>query len=225
MSVFRRRLALLSAIALAAMVLGCDSDNPVVQFAPAQVRVAHLSPGAPAVDVWVDGERVLSGVPYPTIGGYLSVPAGSRLVQVTQAGTTTPFLINERYDLGSDVSYTVAATGLVGTSFGPTVLVDDRAAPAAGMARIRFVHASPDAPPVDIAVTGGPVLFSNVAFRGNDTVTVAAGTYDLEVRVAGTPTVVLMLPGVAFGSASATSVFAIGEVGAGTLGVQVASDL
>ncbi len=43
--------------------------------------------------------------------------------------------------------------------------MDDNAAPVAGMAKVRFLHASPDAPAVDIAVAGGPVLFPDVAFK------------------------------------------------------------
>jgi hypothetical protein len=45
----------------------------------AQVRVAHLSPDAPNVDVSVNGEPVaaLQNVPYGTISPYLSLPAGS----------------------------------------------------------------------------------------------------------------------------------------------------
>ena len=49
------------------------------------------------------------------------------------------------------------------------LLFGGAAAPASaqeGAAQARVVHASPDAPAVDVAVAGGPVLFSNVAFSG-----------------------------------------------------------
>ena len=65
-------------------------------------------------------------------------------------------------------------------------------------ARIRFVHASPDAPAVDIALAnGGPVLFANVSFgESGGYIEVPGGVYDLEARVAGTDTVALSVPGV-----------------------------
>jgi LPXTG-motif cell wall-anchored protein len=80
---------------------------------------------------------------------------------------------------------------------------------------VRFVHASPDAPAVDIAVAnGGPVLFSNVPFKGvGDYLPVDAGTYDLEVRVAGTETVALSVPGVALADSTVYTVFAMGLAG------------
>ena len=46
------------------------------QAQPAMVRVAHFSPDAPAVDVYVNDDRVLSGVKYKTVSKYLELPAG-----------------------------------------------------------------------------------------------------------------------------------------------------
>mmetsp|Transcript_3619 Transcript_3619/g.4005 ORF Transcript_3619/g.4005 Transcript_3619/m.4005 type:complete len:242 (-) Transcript_3619:37-762(-) len=80
-----------------------------------------------------------------------------------------------------------------------------------GFVAIRFVHLSPDAPAVDIAVKGGPVLFKNIAFKGASTYAqVKPGKYDLEVRVAGTTTVALDVPGVELGPDRIYSVFAEG---------------
>ena len=50
----------------------------------------------------------------------------------------------------------MAATGFL-ASIQPLVLEDDRG--TTGQAKVRFVHTSPDAPAVDVAVKGGPVLF------------------------------------------------------------------
>lgn len=42
-----------------------------------------------------------------------------------------------------------------------------------------MVHASPDAPAVDVAVKGGPVLFAGLPFpRASAYASVPAGTYD-----------------------------------------------
>jgi hypothetical protein len=55
------------------------------QGSAAMVRVAHFSPDAPAVDVYVDGDKVLSGVRYPTVSKYLELPAGSHDLAVRPA--------------------------------------------------------------------------------------------------------------------------------------------
>jgi hypothetical protein len=88
------------------------------------------------------------------------------------------------------------------------------------MARVRVVHASPDAPAVDVAVAGGDVLIENLAFsEASDYLEVPAGSYDLEVRPTGTTDVALDLPGVALEAGMVYSVYAIGHVSDSTLSV------
>jgi len=79
----------------------------------AQLRVAHLSPDAPAVDVWVNGERTLTDVPFQGISDYLSLPAGEYRVQVSPAGQTEPIVIDATVALEAGTAYTMAATGLL----------------------------------------------------------------------------------------------------------------
>jgi LPXTG-motif cell wall-anchored protein len=67
---------------------------------------------------------------------------------------------------------------------------------------------------VDIAVTGGPILFSNVPFKGpGDYLPADAGTYDLEARLAGTEMVALSVPGVALEEGKVYTIFAMGLAG------------
>jgi hypothetical protein len=90
---------------------------------------------------------------------------------------------------------------------------------------VRVVHASPDAPAVDVAVKGGPVLLAGLPFpRASTYLSVPAGTYDLEVRAAGTTTVALALPGVTLESGKMYTVFAVGSLGQGTLTVVAVVD-
>lgn len=76
---------------------------------------------------------------------------------------------------------------------------------------MRFVHASPDAPAVDIAVSGGPVLFSNVPFRAfTPYPQVSPSTYDLEARPAGSSAVALKVDGVTLRPGTNYTIFAVG---------------
>jgi hypothetical protein len=94
------------------------------------------------------------------------------------------------------------------------VLEDDLTAPASGKAHVRFVHLSPNAPAVDIALTGGGVVFANKAFAESTPFTpLDAGTYDLEVRLAGQMDPVLPLPGVTVEAGKIYTVFAKGFEG------------
>ncbi len=91
-------------------------------------------------------------------------------------------------------------------------LTDDLTPPPAGQAKVRFVHASPDAPAVDVAVTGAATpIFANVAFRSaTNYETVSAGTVDLQVRPAGSNDVVLTVPGVTLTGGATYTIYAVG---------------
>lgn len=165
----------------------------------ARVRVIHASPDAPAVDVYANGARVLTDVPFKTSSGYLAVPAGSYTFEVYPTGADpdeTAAVLTIAADLATGTDYTVVALDSV-AQIKNRVFVDDNAAPAAGKAHVNVIHAGPDAPRVDVAVTGGPVLVSDLGFGSKaGPLPVGAASYDLEVRVAGTTTVALPLPGV-----------------------------
>jgi Domain of unknown function (DUF4397) len=179
----------------------------------ARIRVIHSSPDAPAVDVYANGAKVLSDVPYLASSGYLTVPAGAYTFEVFVAGAnpdTDAAVLTIPADLEAGVDYTVVALNEV-ASIEPAVFVDNNSSPAAGKAHISVIHAGPDAPAVDVAVAGGPVLVGNLALgESAGPLPVNAGTYDLEVRVAGTTDVALALPSVALEEGSIYTFIATG---------------
>jgi hypothetical protein len=150
----------------------------------AMLRVVHASPDAPNVDVWVDGETVLTDVPFTAVSDYLSVPAGTYNVQVTATGDTTP-VIDADLTLEAGTAYTVAAHGLL-ADITAAVFTDDTAI-ADGQAKLRAIHLSPSAPAdVDIAVTGGDVVVPGLVYpEASGYLTLDAGDYPLEIRAAG----------------------------------------
>lgn len=196
-----------------ATVVALMASTAVTFAAGPRVRVVHASPDAPAVDVLVNGSAAFTNAPFKGITNYASLEAGTYSVDVVPTGATEPKVISANLTLDADKDYTVVAVGKL-ADIEPLVLVDNNAMPAAGKAHVRFVHASPDAPAVDIAVKDGPVLFPNVAFKGvGDYLPVDAGTYDLEVRLAGTETVALPVNGLTLEAGTVYTVFAMGLAG------------
>jgi hypothetical protein len=206
-----KRILVLTAVLVLSLAL---VTSALAQSDMARVRVVHASPDAPAVDVWVNGSVAFSNAPFKGITDYAALAPDTYNVQVTPTGATEPVVIEADLALAANTDYTVVAVGLL-ADIEPLVLVDNNSAPAAGKAHVRFVHASPDAPNVDIAVAnGGPVLFSDVPFKGvGDYLPVDAGTYDLEARVAGTETVALSVPGVQLNEGTVYTIFAMGLAG------------
>ena len=190
---FRSRLLTL-ALALVGTALAASPFAHAQQSSDmATVRVVHASPDAPAVDVWLDGQPAIRGLAFGQFTGHTAVPAGTHRVQVTPAGAQPgSAVIDTAVELTARQAYTVMATGRL-SEIKPLMLQDERSAP--GGSRARIVHASPDAPAVDVAVAGGPTVISNLAF-GVDSgyLDVPTGDAQLEVRLAGTNQTVLTVP-------------------------------
>jgi hypothetical protein len=205
---------------LATLILGLMALAPTSgSAADAMIRVVHASPDAPAVDVYLNGQRAIADLNFTEGTTYTAVPAGSYKVQVFPAGTGPggKAVIDATLDLKGGTAYTVAAVNVV-AKIEPLVITDDLTAPAAGKAHIRVVHASPDAPAVDVAVKGGPVPFKNAAFKAATPYTpVDAGTYQFEVRPAGTTQAVLTTDPTTLVAGRLYTVFAMGQVANNTL--------
>lgn len=179
----------------------------------ARVRVVHASPDAPAVDVWVNGNKTLTNVPFFTASDYLSLPAGSYDIQVVPTGKTEPAVIDAKgVVIEAGKAYTIAAVGKL-ADIKAQIYADNLAAPAAGKAHVRVIHASPDAPAVDVKVANGPTLIPNLAFpKDSGYLPVDAGSYDLQVTPAGASAVVLDLKGTKLDAGKIYDVFAVGEL-------------
>ncbi|MBU3675847.1 MAG: DUF4397 domain-containing protein, partial [Chitinophagaceae bacterium] len=173
----------------------------------------------------VDNGKVnTAALTFPNNTGYLPVLAGTRNLKVNVTGTTTT-VINANVNFTKNTSQTLFAVDSV-SKLSTVLLSDDLTAPAAGKAHVRFVHLSPNAPAVDIALANaGAVVFPNTAFKGSTAFTpLDAGTYNLEVRVAGTQTVALPLPGIVLEAGKIYTVFAkgfLGGTGNQALGAQI----
>ena len=166
-------------VAALAVPVAADSHDA------AMLRVVHASPDAPNVDVWVDGEIVLTDVPFTAVSDYLSVPAGTYNVQVTATGDTTP-VIEADLTLEAGTATTVAAHGLL-ADIAAAVFTDDTTFAADGQAKLRAIHLSPSAPAdVDIAATGGDVVVPGLSYpEASGYLALDPGDYPLEIRAAG----------------------------------------
>jgi hypothetical protein len=193
--------------------VACDKDDGTSpQIQKANMMVIHASPDAPGVDLLLDNNVAGSNLTFPNNTGYVEIDAGTRNIKVNVTGTQTT-VIEADLSFEKNKSYSIFAVDSV-AKLSPIVLEDNLASPASGKAHVRFIHLSPNAPAVDITLTDGTVIFGNVAFKGSiDFTPLDAATYDLQVRLAGTSTVVLNLPGIGLGDGKIYTVFAKGFVG------------
>ena len=202
-------------LATSILFVGCsdDDDNPTTPAVQnANVKVVHASPDAPGVDLLVDDNVAGSNLTFPNNTGYLEVEEGTRNIKVNVSGTSTTVIEADLPILGNK-NYSVFAVDAV-ANLTPLVIEDDLTAPASGNSHVRFIHLSPDAPAVDITLTDGTVVFGDYEFKeSSDFTPLPAASYDLQVRLAGTSTVVLELPGISVMDGNIYTVFAKGFVG------------
>lgn len=210
--------------ALLALVMAVPA---FAQAEDAQVRVAHLASDAPNVDVYVNGEPVeaLLDVPYGTVSSYLELPAGTQQVTVYAAGDTSTPVIDTPVEIAGGAAYTIGAVGLVGDgSLTAQVYEDDLSAPAEGTGKVRAVHASPDAGPVDVVPEGGDPLVTGLEYpNASPYAEVPADTYTLNINAAGTDQTAISADATVE-SGTTYSAFAVGTAAAGDLDVILTVD-
>jgi hypothetical protein len=124
---------------------------------PALLRIAHLSPDSPAVDVALTaagtgaltdtGPVVAGDLAYGDVGDYRRLAPGAYAISVRAAGSPagTPPALTERIDLPAGSARTVSLSGLF-ADLSLAVLTDDLSAPPRGSARVRVLSATGGAP-------------------------------------------------------------------------------
>jgi len=188
------RIAIVCLIPLAlSSCLKNDSSyyNPPVSL----VTLIQASPDEPNLDVYLDNNRVNSGIfNYGTSIDYFRAFAGKRNVNFYVTGTVNR-VFSDTVNFSQDNFYSVF---LANKASSPELvkLKDTLNRPANGKASVRFVNLSPDAPAVDLVVKTGPVVVANKSYKGYSSFVPVTGatTYTFEVHQAGTATVLATLP-------------------------------
>ncbi|MEQ8279254.1 MAG: DUF4397 domain-containing protein [Deltaproteobacteria bacterium] len=182
--------------------------------AVANARAIHLSPDAPAVNVYANGDAVTT-LEFQEGTGYVELPAGDNDIAVSTGALADAFLGPLTLDLAEDDNYTVAVFGAAAMP-DALVLTDDLSEPAAGNIRIRAIHTAVGVGEVNI-ITGGAPLYEDVPFgAAGDALEVPAGAYiiGLDVNDDHHPDVSFALPNLAAGTIA--NVFATSD-GHGTV--------
>ncbi len=119
---------------------------------PAGIRVIHLSPDAPAVDVWVnDSILAVEDLSFKEGTEYLELDAGTYSFDVSPAGTNpeSSVLAIDDLPLEAGMDYTAVAYDFL-SGISALALVDDNSETAHGSIRVRAIHTASGVGEVDI---------------------------------------------------------------------------
>ncbi len=176
-----------------------------------RLRALHAVPNAPAVDVHLDRTPLITNLGYSEYSDYAAIGAGDHTFAVFPTGRSDKALVSgDVNEVKAGMDYTMVVLGQPDKGVHAQIMHDSTAMPVGDVAKVRFLHASPDAPAVDI-VAGGTTLFSNLSFRDiTPYAEVPSGAVDLEVRAAGSNEAVLALPGFQLMAGNVYSFVALG---------------
>lgn len=212
-----------AAVAAAAVLMAALAAPASADTAPdpeGWLRLAHLSPDTPEVDIRLTNVATAkteeyTGVGYADVSGYERLEPGSYTVAMRQAGAPADSepVISAAVEIEPGVAYTVAAFGLQ-EDLTAKIITDDLQAPAAGTARVRLIQASVSSDSVDVVTDSGDEIATDVPFASvTGYADVDAGAWNLEVSGGGNEGVaqVDLAPG------SNNTLFAIDQDGALTI--------
>ncbi len=203
--------------------------SPVAAADKAMVRVLHASPDAPAVDVYVNGDKVgapLANLEFGDLSEYVSLPAGTYDIKVCASADATVCPIDASgVSLAGGTHYTIAATNVLASI--EAQVITDAPAPSDGKTQVRVVHFSADTPAVDVLTQDGSTkVVENLAYPdATDYLTLDPGSYDLKVCAAADSSVCpLDPPALDLAAGHSYSVFAIGSLDGDSLTAVVGVD-
>ena len=157
------------------------------------VRLVHAFAGAGEVDIYVNDNLVAPTVAFTDATPHLNVPTGTHSVAIRPAGADSgdaPILsqtiIAEEPRPGVVLSLIVQPDA----SSNPALVIseDDLNPAQLGQARLHFVHAIPEAPPVNVFTSNGGTIAPGVTFgEENRTIDPPVNVYDLVVSAGDSP--------------------------------------
>ena len=197
----RRWFARLAAvIALLGSVVACLTTSPLAASAATTgtagtndgwVRCANLSPGTPAVDIYLYAfgnpghPTILRHANYGNVSSYMAVSAGEYTVAMRPVGATasSPPVVSTNFMVSAGSAYTVASIGSSGAQRA-LVLTDKMAAPK-GQALVRVIQASVQQKQVTVD-DGSDVLAQQLAFgSATSYMAVQPGTQTVQFMASG----------------------------------------
>jgi hypothetical protein len=192
-----RQLRLAGVVAFVAAAAGLAfTGSPAGAVAsPSYVRLAHLSPDTPKVDVYMtsytrpDWKFLLKGVGYGAVSPYQRVQPDRYAVSMRPAGApvSSPPVLSTNLNAAPGKAYTVAGVGPY-AALGLTVLNDDLTLPSAGQARARVLNGSARAKTVSVTAQNGPTVTDGVGFAKTTPYSaVQAGKWTLQVASTAQP--------------------------------------
>jgi hypothetical protein len=191
-----------------------NGDHSVVPADNVQARLkaVHAAPQTGAVNVLSDGVSIVPGEIYPSASSYVGVSPGAKNLAFEDASAPGAILAAATKTLAAASDSSIFLTGFPGSL--KAVTLDDNNLPSStGQPKVRFVNASPDAPPLDVLVGSNKVVSALSSPTASAYALIDAGTYTVTFNNAAAGTALLTVPNVVLSLGQVLTFYAVGAVG------------
>jgi len=217
-SIFKRKFILPACIiGLASLLSSCLKDTGSDYSPPVSlVSFFQASPDQTSLSLYLNNNKVNVGpIAYGTGLDYFRAYSGLRNVNVNTYGVNNQ-VFTDTVTLKPDQIYSLFLTNKANQSE-LVVLKDTITQPQPNTASVRFIDLSPDAPNVDLVLNNDPTV-TNKTYKGFSKFLPVTGNsvYSIQVKQAGTNTVLATLDNITFSSNRVYTIIFAGRLAGAT---------
>lgn len=174
------------------------------------IRVLHASPNAPGVDIYVNNVLTARDVTYKEFTQYIPLAGGLYNIKAYPTGTKVNPVIDTNVNIPPGSIFTIAVTGML-ADIALTLIQEPPIQRLPSETFIRVAHLSPNTPHVDITLSSGAKLFTDVEYKEiTDYIRIRPGVYELQARQAGTNNIILDVPNTNLRAGNIYTVYIVG---------------
>lgn len=143
----------------------CPSCGNIGSANVAQVRFLHAALNTAAVNISIGNQNIVNGLTYSNLSTYTSAYSGFRTITVTTARSPRMILVQKTFPIRTGDVYTFA---LINTISGVDLLqISDNSCntSSSDLGCMRVVALSPNAPALDVRLSDGRLVYSNVQYK------------------------------------------------------------
>lgn len=218
-AIVRRVLLVLSMLMLIVALFAGMQGRAAAADAWSFVRIFHASPDIGTVDVFMDGNKLLSNFQYGTLTAYTPVAAGMHTLQLAAIGTGVDAAVLTRaFALQAGTPYTVVALGTKATGLSLRIFADNNQV-ASNLAKVRFYDMSPGTGVVDVSEQGNMLINGLPYAQASNYVSIPPGSYTFSLT--SSQENMRASVSVQLKAWTVTSIFAINALNNGTIDSQL----
>lgn len=128
-----------------------------------KIRFFHALSSVKSIDLYINGTRIFKNVPSKSVSHYLSLPEGKYELDLYPSGQSHSALLSRKVDIKEGTPYTIIASA---NQKGYSLFsIEDNLILPTRETKLNCLNLNPDSAGIDIAVTGGDTIFSNLAYK------------------------------------------------------------